>query len=104
MMADTDPLEYQQRSHPDLEIESHGLTLWDLDREFATGSFGGDKRFMKLRDILGVLRNAYCRTVGIEYMHIQDPEQRQWIQQRVERQQPKMTREDQLRRDRKSVV
>ena len=44
MMADTDPLEYQQRSHPDLEIESHGLTLWDLDREFATGSFGGDRR------------------------------------------------------------
>ena len=42
MMADTDPLEYQQRSHPDLEIESHGLTLWDLDREFATGSFGGE--------------------------------------------------------------
>ncbi len=41
MMADTDPLEYKQRSHPDLEVESHGLTLWDLDREFATGSFGG---------------------------------------------------------------
>ena len=38
MMADTDPLEYRQRSHPDLEVESHGLTLWDLDREFATGS------------------------------------------------------------------
>ena len=42
MMADTDPLEYRQRSHPDLEVESHGLTLWDLDREFATGSFGGE--------------------------------------------------------------
>jgi multifunctional 2-oxoglutarate metabolism enzyme len=39
---------------------------------------------MKLRDILGVLRDSYCRTVGIEYMHIQDPEQRRWIQQRVE--------------------
>ena len=44
MMADTDPLEYRQRSHPDLEVESHGLTLWDLDREFATGSFGGEGR------------------------------------------------------------
>ena len=41
IMADTDPLEYQQRSHPDLEVGTHGLTLWDLDREFATGSFGG---------------------------------------------------------------
>src|SRR6478735_8376244 len=76
LMADTDPLEYRQRSHPDLEVESHGLTLWDLDREFATGSFGGEgRRFMKLRNILGILRDSYCRTTGIEYMHIMDPEQ-----------------------------
>jgi 2-oxoglutarate dehydrogenase E1 component len=98
IMADTDPLEYQQRSHPDLEVESHGLTLWDLDREFATGSFGGEgRRFMKLRNILGILRDSYCRTVGIEYMHIQDPEQRRWIQQRVERPHVKPPREEQLR-------
>ncbi len=98
MMADTDPLEYQQRSHPDLEVESHGLTLWDLDREFATGSFGGEgRRFMKLRDILGILRDSYCRTVGIEYMHIQDPEQRRWIQERVEQPHVKPPREEQLR-------
>ncbi len=97
MMADTDPLEYQQRSHPDLEIESHGLTLWDLDREFATGSFGGDPKFMKLRGILGILRDSYCRTIGIEYMHIQDPEQRRWIQQRVEQPHQKPPREEQLR-------
>jgi 2-oxoglutarate dehydrogenase E1 component len=98
IMADTDPLEYQQRSHPDLEVESHGLTLWDLDREFATGSFGGTgRRFMKLRAILGILRDSYCRTVGIEYMHIQDPEQRRWIQQRVEQPHIKPPREEQLR-------
>jgi multifunctional 2-oxoglutarate metabolism enzyme len=98
IMADTDPLEYQQRSHPDLEVESHGLTLWDLDREFATGSFGGEgRRFMKLRSILGILRDSYCRTVGIEYMHIQDPEQRRWIQQRVEVPHVKPPREEQLR-------
>ncbi|MGH3363178.1 MAG: multifunctional oxoglutarate decarboxylase/oxoglutarate dehydrogenase thiamine pyrophosphate-binding subunit/dihydrolipoyllysine-residue succinyltransferase subunit, partial [Nocardioidaceae bacterium] len=98
IMADTDPLEYQQRSHPDLEVESHGLTLWDLDREFATGSFGGTgRRFMKLRNILGILRDSYCRTVGIEYMHIQDPEQRRWIQQRVEQPHMKPPREEQLR-------
>ncbi len=98
IMADTDPLEYQQRSHPDLEVETHGLTLWDLDREFATGSFGGTgRRFMKLRDILGILRDSYCRTVGIEYMHIQDPEQRRWIQQRVEQPHVKPPREEQLR-------
>lgn len=97
MMADTDPLEYKQRSHPDLEVESHGLTLWDLDREFATGSFGGERRFMKMRNILGILRDSYCRTVGIEYMHIQDPEQRRWIQQRVEQPHQKPPREEQLR-------
>jgi multifunctional 2-oxoglutarate metabolism enzyme len=97
VMADTDPLEYKQRSHPDLEIENHGLTLWDLDREFATGSFGTGSRFMKLRDILGILRDSYCRTVGIEYMHIQDPGQRRWIQERVERPHQKVPREEQLR-------
>lgn len=97
MMADTDPLEYRQRTHPDLEIESHELTLWDLDREFATGSFGGARRFMKMRDVLGILRDSYCRTVGIEYMHIQDPEQRRWIQERVEQPHQKTPREEQLR-------
>ena len=98
MMADTDPLEYRQRSHPDLEVESHGLTLWDLDREFATGSFGGEgRRFMKLRDILKILRDSYCRTTGIEYMHIMDPDQRRWIQERVEQPHTKPPREEQLR-------
>jgi 2-oxoglutarate decarboxylase len=97
MMADTDPLEYKQRSHPDLEVESHGLTLWDLDREFATGEFGGERRFMKLRNVLGILRDSYCRTVGIEYMHIQDPDQRRWIQERVEQPHQKPPREEQLR-------
>ena len=97
LMADTDPLEYKQRSHPDLEIEEHGLTLWDLDREFATGEFGGSRSFMKLRSVLGILRDSYCRTVGIEYMHIMDPEQRRWIQERVEQPHTKPPREEQLR-------
>ncbi|HTY70884.1 MAG TPA: multifunctional oxoglutarate decarboxylase/oxoglutarate dehydrogenase thiamine pyrophosphate-binding subunit/dihydrolipoyllysine-residue succinyltransferase subunit, partial [Actinomycetes bacterium] len=96
LMADTDPLEYRQRRHPDLDIVSHGLTLWDLDREFATGGFGG-RPIAKLRDILGILRDSYCRTVGIEYMHIQDPEQREWIQAAVERPQARCERDEQLR-------
>ena len=96
LMADTDPLEYHARIHPDLDIASHGLTLWDLDREFATGGFGG-KPFAKLREILGILRDAYCRTIGVEYMHLQDPEQRQWIQERFERPHAKLDRAEQLR-------
>ncbi|WP_081654943.1 multifunctional oxoglutarate decarboxylase/oxoglutarate dehydrogenase thiamine pyrophosphate-binding subunit/dihydrolipoyllysine-residue succinyltransferase subunit [Amycolatopsis orientalis] len=83
LMADTDPLNYRQRSHHDLDVLSHGLTLWDLDREFAVGDFSSRER-MKLRDILGVLRDSYCRTVGVEYTHILDPEERGWIQERVE--------------------
>ncbi|MFB7893215.1 multifunctional oxoglutarate decarboxylase/oxoglutarate dehydrogenase thiamine pyrophosphate-binding subunit/dihydrolipoyllysine-residue succinyltransferase subunit [Microbacterium sp. NPDC056044] len=96
LMADVDPLEYVQRTHPDLEIESHGLTFWDLDREFVTGGFGG-KRQMKLRDILGVLRDSYCRTIGIEYMHIQDPVQRAWFQEHVELKYQKPGHDEQLR-------
>ncbi|PWJ54870.1 2-oxoglutarate dehydrogenase E1 component [Quadrisphaera granulorum] len=96
LMADTDPLEYRQRRHYDLDIRNHGLTLWDLDREFPTGGFGG-KPLMKLRDILGVLRDSYCRTVGLEYMHIQDPAQRRWIQDRVERPYTPLSREGHLR-------
>jgi len=96
LMADIDPLEYKQRTHPDLEISSHGLTFWDLDREFVTGGFGG-KPAALLREILGVLRDSYCRTLGIEYMHIQDPAQRAWIQQHVEKVYTKPTKDEQLR-------
>ncbi len=96
LMADTDPLEFKIRSHPDLDIIEHGLTLWDLDREFPVGGFAGEK-IMKLRDVLGVLRDSYCRTVGVEYMHIQDPDQRSWLQQRIETKHAKPDREEQKR-------
>ncbi|MCI2416725.1 multifunctional oxoglutarate decarboxylase/oxoglutarate dehydrogenase thiamine pyrophosphate-binding subunit/dihydrolipoyllysine-residue succinyltransferase subunit [Saccharopolyspora sp. K220] len=84
LMADIDPLNYRQRRHEDLDVLSHSLTLWDLDREFAVGGFAG-KEHMKLRDVLGVLRDSYCRTVGVEYMHILEPDEREWLQQRVEK-------------------
>ena len=96
LMADTDPLEYRQRSHPDLDIASHGLTFWDLDREFVVAGFGG-KRSALLREVLGVLRDSYCRTVGLEFMHIQDPAQRRWIQEKVERPYAKPTHDEQMR-------
>ena len=96
LMADVDPLEYRQRSHPDLEIENHGLTFWDLDREFVTGGFGG-RRTMLLREILGVLRDSYCRTVGVEYMHIQDPAQRKWFQEHIEKPYEKPSHDAQMR-------
>jgi multifunctional 2-oxoglutarate metabolism enzyme len=95
LMADTDPLEFTVRTHPDLDITRHGLTLWDLDREFPVDGFSGAK-LMKLRDILGVLRDAYCRRVGVEYMHITDPDQRHWLQNRIEVKNDAPTREEQL--------
>ncbi|HYZ55483.1 MAG TPA: multifunctional oxoglutarate decarboxylase/oxoglutarate dehydrogenase thiamine pyrophosphate-binding subunit/dihydrolipoyllysine-residue succinyltransferase subunit [Streptosporangiaceae bacterium] len=96
LMADTNPLEFPQRKHPDLDINQHGLTLWDLEREFATGGFGG-KPLMKLRDILGVLRDSYCRTSSIEYMHIQEPDERAWIQERIERPHERPGHDEQIR-------
>ena len=83
LIADTDPLAYRQPRHPDLDVQTHKLTLWDLDRLFPTGGFGGKPK-MLLRDILGLLRNSYCRTIGVEYMHLHDGAQRTWLQQRLE--------------------
>ncbi len=97
LMADTDPLEYRQREHHDLDVQTHGLTLWDLDRSFATGAFAGGQGLMKMRKILGILRDSYCRTTGIEYMHISEPTQRRWIQDRVERPHESLPREEHLR-------
>src|SRR5918911_250421 len=94
LMADTDPLNYRQRKHPDLDVLSHGLTLWDLDREFAVGGFAG-RAYMHLRDVLGVLRDAYCRNIGVEYMHISAPDERRWLQERVERVHDKPSRAEQ---------
>lgn len=95
-MADIDPLSYRQRRHPDLDVQTHGLTLWDLDRTFPTRNFGGKSK-MKLRDILGLLRDAYCRTVGVEYMHIADRGQRTWLQQKLEAPYAPTPNEEQLR-------
>ncbi len=86
LMADIDPLcldNTRFRSHPDLDVQTHGLTLWDLDRVFKVNGFAGAEH-KKLRDVLGVLRDAYCRHIGVEYAHILEPEQQQWLQQRVE--------------------
>lgn len=96
LMADTDPLAYRQRKHPDLDVQNHGLTLWDLDRTFPTGGFTGKPR-ARLRDVLGLLRDSYCRSIGVEYMHLQDPRQRRWLQERLESGYARTPREDQLR-------
>ncbi len=69
--------------HPELDMATYGLTMWDLPRRFVVGGLAG-RREATLDEILTTLRDAYCRTVGIEYGHILDPEQKRWIQERVE--------------------
>ncbi len=85
LTANINPLIYRLRSHPDLELQTHGLTIWDLDRHFPVGNLGGQRSQMTLRDAWEVLRDAYCRSVGVEYMHIADVEERSWLQERLER-------------------
>ena len=83
-IADLDPLDWKEPGMPDeLDPATYGLTIWDLDREFLTGGVAGKER-MRLGALLGVLRDAYCRSIGIEYMHIQDTDEQRWIQSKVE--------------------
>jgi len=84
LIADLDPLSAEPRHlHAELDPTTYGLTLWDLDREFVVDGLAG-RDTLRLAEALDILRDAYCRTLGIEYMHIQDPEQKRWIQHHVE--------------------
>ena len=84
LIADLDPLDAKGPQMPtELDPTTYGLSLWDLEREFYSGDFAG-KDEHTLGNLLGILRDAYCRTVGIEYMHIMDPVQKKWIQDHVE--------------------
>ncbi|NBT27844.1 MAG: multifunctional oxoglutarate decarboxylase/oxoglutarate dehydrogenase thiamine pyrophosphate-binding subunit/dihydrolipoyllysine-residue succinyltransferase subunit, partial [Actinobacteria bacterium] len=84
LIADLDPLRWHEpEMPPELDPATYGLTIWDLDREFLTGGVGGVRK-STLGKILGHLRDAYCRTIGIEYMHIHSTEEQRWIQERVE--------------------
>jgi multifunctional 2-oxoglutarate metabolism enzyme len=84
LIADIDPLRWKEPRLPrELDPANYGLTIWDLEREFLTGGVAGSTK-MKLDDLLGVLRDAYCRTIGVEYMHIQDTDEQRWIQSKME--------------------
>ncbi len=85
LLASLDPLGTQPEPHPELELYSYGLSVWDLDRTFICDGVGGHQT-AKLRDILDVLRQAYCQYTGVEYMHITNPEKRAWLQEHFESQ------------------
>ncbi|MGH8980861.1 MAG: multifunctional oxoglutarate decarboxylase/oxoglutarate dehydrogenase thiamine pyrophosphate-binding subunit/dihydrolipoyllysine-residue succinyltransferase subunit, partial [Acidimicrobiales bacterium] len=84
LIAHLDPLDANPpRIHPELDPLTYGLTIWDLSRRFVSDGLAG-RQWATLDQILHVLRDAYCRTLGVEYMHIQAPEQKRWIQEHVE--------------------
>jgi 2-oxoglutarate dehydrogenase E1 component len=98
LIARLDPLSEQSRYHPELDPANYGLTLWDLDREFVTGGLGGLARGT-LRQILAVLKETYCQTIGVEYRHIQDSGEKVWIQERLETEENRAPLAQSLRRE-----
>jgi len=83
LIANIDPLHAMPvHHHPELDLETYDLTIWDLDRTFITGGLGGKER-STLREILDILRRAYCGKVGTEYRHIQSKEQKVWLRERI---------------------
>ena len=84
LMAHLDPLSSGPPApHAELELSTYGLTIWDLQRSFVVDGLAGLYE-ATLERILAILRDAYCRTTGIEYGHMMDPVQKRWIQERVE--------------------
>jgi multifunctional 2-oxoglutarate metabolism enzyme len=83
LVAHLNPLGQEPPSHPELDLAHHGLSVWDLDREFFAEGLAG-RHTATLREILRTLQDAYCGPIGVEYMFIQEPDQKAWIQKRVE--------------------
>jgi 2-oxoglutarate dehydrogenase E1 component len=83
--AKLDPLGLWQRPVPaDLSINHYGLTNADLDTTFRAGDLFIGEEETSLREILEALQQTYCRTIGAEFTHIVDSEQRNWFMQRLE--------------------
>src|SRR6266852_3070616 len=96
--AHLDPLSDQESNYPLLDLSEFGLSETDLDRTFDTHHFLGLSRGT-LRELLAALRETYCRTIGVEYMHIQDTRIRHWLQEYMEprRNQPLFPRRRKIR-------
>jgi len=84
LAAKLDPLELvARREHQELKPKTYGFTKSDYDRPIYIGGALG-MEFATLRQVLGILKRTYCGSIGAEYMHISDPEQRAWIEERIE--------------------
>ena len=83
LIANLDPLGEQCSYHDELDPATYKLTYWDYDREFITGGLV-EGQTASLREILDILQKTYCENIGIEYMHIQNPEEKRWLQRKME--------------------
>ncbi|MEO5928389.1 MAG: multifunctional oxoglutarate decarboxylase/oxoglutarate dehydrogenase thiamine pyrophosphate-binding subunit/dihydrolipoyllysine-residue succinyltransferase subunit, partial [Candidatus Kapaibacterium sp.] len=83
MQAHLNPLGDETEYQPDLDPATYGLTIWDFDRTFMTGGLAEMER-ANLRTILSIVRDTYTQRIGVEFTHIQDLDQRLWIQNRME--------------------
>jgi len=99
LFANLDPLGLRQKPAAELELENFGLSEDDLDKAFATGDFHVGAPTLSLREIVARLRRTYCRTIGVEYMHGEDPRIREWLQEKMEEagNEPRLDREEKLR-------
>ncbi|MAP20647.1 MAG: 2-oxoglutarate dehydrogenase E1 component [Alteromonadaceae bacterium] len=83
--ANLDPLGlWHQERVRDLELSHHNLSETDFDTVFNVGSYAIGKETMPLGELFKSLNRTYCSSVGAEYMHITDTEQKRWLQQRIE--------------------
>lgn len=98
LAAQLDPLGVERPFPEQLTLESFGLTDADLEEYFDPGHLPIDNP-SRLKDIIRVLEDTYCRVIGVEYMHIQDREQRRWLQKRMEtvRNRPAVEKEHKVR-------
>jgi 2-oxoglutarate dehydrogenase E1 component len=85
LLCDLDPLGLAKKQyHPDLDPKSYGFSEADYDRPIALGKLALGLESATLRQILAQLQETYCGHIGVEYMHIQDTAQREWMRQRIE--------------------
>ena len=83
LLACMDPLSACPTAHPLLDLDAFGLDVSDLDRTFAAPDLI-EQTAAPLKEIVGRLKQTYCHSIGVEYMHLQDPDERRWLQSRME--------------------
>ena len=99
LFAHLDPLDVPPKAPPELDLPNFGLGPDDLDKLFPTVDLAGAPPQLTLREIILRLEETYCRSIGVEFTHVEDPEQRTWLQEQMEKTKNRLVldREDQLR-------